>query len=208
VDGFYTALVSTAPTILWPALSPPCTAPMCSLSKYGFWASGVRTTARFDRAETSLLPRFLSSVLKRPSQEVRRELASGERFSGFSASGQSTGLRRKPQETCHSARRSVRRRARLVWELAEEVPLDTNGLKAGTLNPDGLDGLHRPPDGRGYGLIRLDPACPFGDHRAASIAADGSMLRVAGCIGRPGRRQERRVRISTARARFAFRRRP
>ncbi len=26
MDGFYTALVSTAPTILWPALSPPCTA--------------------------------------------------------------------------------------------------------------------------------------------------------------------------------------
>jgi len=25
VDGFYTALVSTTPTILWPALSPPCT---------------------------------------------------------------------------------------------------------------------------------------------------------------------------------------
>ncbi len=25
MDGFCTALVSTAPTILWPALSPPCT---------------------------------------------------------------------------------------------------------------------------------------------------------------------------------------
>ncbi len=93
----------------------------CSLSKYGFRASGVRTRASADRAETGLLPRFLSSVLNRPSQEVRRELASGERFSAVSAPGQSTGLPRKPQETCHSARRSVRRRARLVWELAERV---------------------------------------------------------------------------------------
>ena len=30
-------------------------------------------------------------------------MASGERFSGFSAPGQSTGLQQKPQETCHSA---------------------------------------------------------------------------------------------------------
>ena len=60
-------------------------------------------------------------------------MASGERFSPVSASWQSTGQPRKPQETCHSARRSVRRRARLVWELAEEVRPDTNGLKAGAL---------------------------------------------------------------------------
>ena len=55
-------------------------------------------------------------------------MASGERFSGFSGSGLSTGLPRKPQQTCHSARRSVWRRARLVWELAEEVRPDANGL--------------------------------------------------------------------------------
>ena len=107
--------------------------PKCSLSKYGFRASGVRTTANADRAETGLLPRFLSSVLKRPSQEVRRELASGEPFSAVSASGQSTGLPQKPQETCHAARRSVGRRARLACELAEEVFPDTNGLQAGAL---------------------------------------------------------------------------
>ena len=101
--------------------------PKCSLSKYGFRASGVRTRASADRAETGLLPRFLRSVLKRPSQEVRRERASGEQFLGFSAQGQSTGLPRKPQETCHSARRLVRWRVRLVWELAEEVPPDMNG---------------------------------------------------------------------------------
>ncbi len=61
-----------------------------SLSQYGFRASGVRTTANADRAEAGHLPRFLSSVLNRPSQQLRRELASGERFSPVSAPGQST----------------------------------------------------------------------------------------------------------------------
>ena len=60
-------------------------------------------------------------------------MASGERFSVFSRPGQSTGLPQKPQETCHSARRWVRRRAWLVCELAEGVRPDTNGLKAGAL---------------------------------------------------------------------------
>ena len=95
--------------------------PKCSLSKYGFRASGVRTRASTGRAETGHLSRFLSSVLKRPSQEVRRERASGERFSAVSAPGQSAGMPRKPRETCHSARRSVWRRAWLLWELAERV---------------------------------------------------------------------------------------
>ena len=48
-------------------------------------------------------------------------MASGERFSAVSALGQSTGLPRKSQETCHSARWSVWRRVWLVWELAERV---------------------------------------------------------------------------------------
>ena len=48
-------------------------------------------------------------------------MAFGERISAVSVPGQSTGLPRKPQETCHSARRSVWRRVRLVWELAERV---------------------------------------------------------------------------------------
>jgi len=85
-----------------------------------------------EQGSTTLRPAFnlgfLSSVLKRSSHQVRRESASGERFLAISASGQSTGLPRKPQETCHSAPRLVRRRARLVWELAEEVRPDTNGL--------------------------------------------------------------------------------
>jgi len=58
-------------------------------------------------------------------------MASGERFSGFSASGQSTGLPQKTQETCHSARRPIRRRAWLACELAEEVRPGTSGLQAG-----------------------------------------------------------------------------
>ena len=101
-----------------------------SLSKYGLWASEMRTTANVDRAATGHLPRFLRSVLNRPSHQVRREMASGERFSELSTTGQSTGLPQKPQETCHSARRSIGRRARLVWELAEEVRPDTIGLCA------------------------------------------------------------------------------
>lgn len=119
----------TRPTRL---CQPKKSGPKCSLSKYGFRASGVRTRASVHRAETGFLPRFLSSVLKRPSQEVRRELASGERFSAVSAPGQSTGLPRIPQETCHSARRSVWRRVRLVWELAEEVRPDANGRCSAT----------------------------------------------------------------------------
>ena len=120
------AALQAAPTVIAvrPRSNASCwriSVPKCSLPKYGFRASGVRTTANGDRAETGPLPGFLSSVLKRPSQEVRREMGSGERFSAFSALGQSTGLPRKPQETCHSARRLIRRRARLVWELADEV---------------------------------------------------------------------------------------
>jgi hypothetical protein len=47
--------------------------------------------------------------------------------SAASASCQSTGLPRKHQETCHSRPRSVRRRARLVWGLAEKVRLGAKG---------------------------------------------------------------------------------
>jgi hypothetical protein len=97
-----------------------------SRAKYGFRASGVRTSANADRAETGRLPGLLSSVLNRPSQQVRRDLASGERFPAVAARGRSAGPPGKPQETCHSARRSVRRRARRVWELAEGVRLDSN----------------------------------------------------------------------------------
>lgn len=64
-------------------------------------------------------------------QEVRRESASGERFSGFPAAGQSTSLPRKPQETCQSARRSNWRRTLFAFEMAEEVRLGTGGLQAG-----------------------------------------------------------------------------
>ena len=110
-------------------------APKCLLSKYGFRASEVRTRASVDRAETGLLHGFLSSVPKRPSQEVQRKMASGERFLPVSAPRQSTGLPQKPQETCHSAWCRVWRRVWLVYELAEEVRPDTNGLHVGSSRP-------------------------------------------------------------------------
>ena len=72
-------------------------------------------------------------------------MASGEWFSGFFAPGQSTGMPQKPQETCHSARWLVRRRARLVCELAERVVPDTNGLQAGALESEAdlrFDAIH------------------------------------------------------------------
>ena len=47
----------------------------CSLSKYGFRTSGIRPGRVPTALKTGLLPRLLSSVLKRPSQEVRRERA-------------------------------------------------------------------------------------------------------------------------------------
>ena len=48
-------------------------------------------------------------------------MASGEQNPGLASLGQSTGCLRKPGQTCHSAWRSVRRRVRLVWELAEQA---------------------------------------------------------------------------------------
>ena len=57
-----------------------------------------------------------------------------------------TCLPRKPQETCHSARRPVWRRARLVWELAEEVRLGTGGLQAGALESGARLGRRLPRD--------------------------------------------------------------
>ena len=152
--------------------SPSDCVPKCSLSKYRFRASGVRTTASAHRAETGLLPRFLSSVPKRPSQEVRRERASRERFSAFSAPGQSTGLSRKPQETCHSARRPVGRRVRLVWELADGVGFEptrrfhvyTLSRRApSTTRPPVPRCLHPLPD---LGRDTTPPLRPAASHRS------------------------------------------
>lgn len=97
--------------------------------KSTFLASGIRNQAGPGRAETDLLLMFSSSVPNQPSQEVRRAMASGERFPVVSAPGQSTGLPRKPEETCHSARRSVCRRAGRARELAERVRPGSNRLQ-------------------------------------------------------------------------------
>ena len=146
-------LLASASRPCLPQCCRPKCVPKCSLSKYGFRASGVRTSASAHRAKTGLLPRFLSSVLKCPSQEVRRELASGERFSGFSGSCQSTGLHRKPQETCHTVRWLVRRRVWLAYELAEEALPDTNGLQAVALESGADDNAD---------FNRFPPAHPLG----------------------------------------------
>lgn len=53
-------------------------------------------------------------------------MASGERFPAVAAPGRSTGLPRKPQETCHSVPCPANRRARCLRELAEGVRLDSN----------------------------------------------------------------------------------
>jgi hypothetical protein len=75
----------------------------------------------------------MKSVLNRPSQQVRRELALGERFLGFSGRSRSTGPPQKPQESCHPAGGSGGRRERITLKLAEEVRPVTNGLKAGAV---------------------------------------------------------------------------
>ena len=135
--------------------------------KHGFRASGVRTEATGEDAETSLLPRFLRSVLKRPSQEVRRELASGERFSAVAAAGQSTGLPRKPQETCHSARRLVRRRARLVWELADRVGFEPTIRSRVYALSRRAPSTARPPVLRGEAVHTASP--PLSQYRPVTL---------------------------------------
>ena len=68
----------------------------------------------------------MKSVLNRPSQQVRRELALGERFLGFSGRSRSTGPSQKPQESCHPAGGSDGRRERITLNLADGVRPDAN----------------------------------------------------------------------------------
>jgi hypothetical protein len=68
----------------------------CSLSKYGFRVSGVRTGASVHRPETGHFSRLLTSVLNRPSQQAQREPAVGERFLSFSRLSRSIGPSQKP----------------------------------------------------------------------------------------------------------------
>jgi hypothetical protein len=104
-----------------------------SIFKYGFRASTIRTTPHLRHTIIQLSQQLKTSVLNRPSQQVRRELAVGERFSRFSRLGRSIGASQKPQESCQRAGGSGGRRERITLKLAEEVRRDTNGLKAGAL---------------------------------------------------------------------------
>ena len=65
------------------------------LTQYGSQASLLLTTPHFRHIIFQPFQQLKTSVLNRPSQQVRRELALGEQFSGFSRLGQSTGLSQK-----------------------------------------------------------------------------------------------------------------
>jgi hypothetical protein len=80
---------------------------------------------------TRLFQQLRTVVLNRPSQQVWRELALGERFLGFSRLGRSTGPPQKPQESCHPAGGSGERREWITLKLAERVGLESKGLKEG-----------------------------------------------------------------------------
>lgn len=97
--------------------------------QYGSQASSLLTTPHFRHTIIQLSQRFTTSVLNRPSQQVRRELALGERFPGFSRPGRSIGPRQKPQESCQRAGGSGMGRERITLKLA-----DQEGFKA-TVRP-------------------------------------------------------------------------
>jgi hypothetical protein len=91
------------------------------LTQYGSQASLLLTTPHFRHIEISLFQRLKTSVLNRPSQQLRRELALRERFWGFSGRSRSTGPPQKPQESCHPAGGSGGRRERITLKLADGV---------------------------------------------------------------------------------------
>jgi hypothetical protein len=92
----------------------------------------------------------MKSVLNRPSQQLRRELALRERFWGFSGQSRSTGPPQKPQESCHRAGGTDGRREMITLKLAEEARSDANGLWAGALE----NGVYRLPR-HGYASVSL-----------------------------------------------------
>ena len=89
--------------------------------QYGSQASVLLTTPHFRHTKFKPFQRLKTSVLNRPSQQVRRELALGERFSGFSRPGRSTGPPQKPQESCQTAGGSGMGRERITLKLADGV---------------------------------------------------------------------------------------
>jgi hypothetical protein len=94
--------------------------PYVSLIQYGSQAGLLLTTPHFRHTKFKPFQQLTASVLNRPSQQVRRELALGERFSGFSRPGRSTGPPQKPQESCHSEGGSGGRREGFTLKLADK----------------------------------------------------------------------------------------
>ena len=94
--------------------------------QYGSQASSLLTTPHFRHTIIRLSQQLKTSVLNQPSQEVRRELALGERFLGLSRPGRSIGPPQKPQKSCQTAGRSGGRREGFTLKLADEACEDTN----------------------------------------------------------------------------------
>ena len=96
----------------------------------------MRTEPHFGHAVFPSFQQLKTSVLHRPSQQVRRELAAGERFSGGCRLSRSTGKPRKPQESCERAGGSGGGRVRALWRMAWvkgiELPV-TAGRKLGLI---------------------------------------------------------------------------
>jgi hypothetical protein len=84
------------------------------------------TAPHFRHTKFQPFQQLKTFVLNRPSQQVRRELALGERFSGFSRLCRSIGPPQKPQESCHSEGGSGGRREGFTLKLAEERGPDSN----------------------------------------------------------------------------------
>ena len=96
--------------------------------QYGCQASLLLTKPHFRHTKFELFQRLKTSVLNRPSQQVRRESAPREQFSGSSRLGRSTGKPRKSQESCQTAEGADRRRERITLKLAKAVVSKTSGF--------------------------------------------------------------------------------
>jgi len=80
VDGFCTALVSTTPTILWPALSPPCTLKISSRPNPANASSSAAMQTLCGLALPFTDHRLVDAVLRR---QLRRCQLATQRFQRY-----------------------------------------------------------------------------------------------------------------------------